>query len=529
VKRIILRKDSYYDSVFLMLISSDIKKMDGVSEAVVAMGTEMNLDLLNDMGMSGEELQNAGPNDLIIAISAEAAETIGAAEQQVDALLQKKAQDGDGAAYRPGSTAAALENVPDANLVIISLPGQYAAREARKALLADKHVMMFSDNVSLADEVALKKLAGERGVLMMGPDCGTAIINGRPLCFANVVPRGPVGVISAAGTGLQEVTSSIAKAGSGVSQAIGTGGRDIRSDQVGGITTLMAIEALKHDPDTTVITVVSKPPAPAIAERVVAALKACGKPAVIHLIGMNDGSDGAHQATAPRTDGNLHYAANLEEAALLSAAIASGKNYERRTFDISDAEIDAIVQRETEAISSGQKYLRGFFTGGTLTDEAVFVLNTLLGGIYSFDPVDPAFQLADPQVSQKHTIVDLGEDVFTVGRPHPMIDPSIRTERMERETADEEIALVLLDCVIGYGSHDDPAGAMVPAIEKMKKTAQKRGGYLAVIASVTGTDRDVQDISVQRTRLEDAGVVVMPSNVQAAQLAKRIMATLTAR
>ena len=295
MKRIILRKDSYYDSVFLMLISSDIKKMDGVSEAVVAMGTEMNLDLLNDMGMTGPELQNAGPNDLIIAVSADAAETIGAAEREVEALLQKKAQDGDGNAYRPGSTAAALEHVPDANLVIISLPGQYAAREARKALQADKHVMLYSDNVSLDEEVSLKTLAGERGLLMMGPDCGTAIIDGRPLCFANVVPRGPIGVVSAAGTGLQEVTSLIAQAGSGVSQAIGTGGRDLKSEEVGGITTLMAIEALKLDPDTSVIAVISKPPAPAIAERVVTALKACGKPAVIHLIGMNDRSDGSHR------------------------------------------------------------------------------------------------------------------------------------------------------------------------------------------------------------------------------------------
>ena len=234
-------------------------------------------------------------------------------------------------------------------------------------------------------------------------------------------------------------------------------------------------------------------------------------------------------AAAPHTDNNLHYAANLEEAALLSAAIAAGKNYERHTFDATDAEIDAVVQRETEAISSGQKYLRGFFTGGTLTDEAVFVLDTQLGGVHSFDPVDPAFKLADPHVSRKHTIVDLGEDVFTVGRPHPMIDPSIRTERMEREGADEEIAVVLLDCVIGYGSHDDPAGAVAPAIEKMKKAAEKRGGYLAVVASVTGTDRDPQNIAAQRSRLEEAGAIVMPSNVQAAQLAKRIMATLAAR
>ncbi|MFP4153445.1 MAG: acyl-CoA synthetase FdrA [Alkalispirochaeta sp.] len=523
MKRIILRKDSYYDSVFLMLISADIKKMDGVSEAVVAMGTGMNLDLLADMGLSGDELAGAGANDLIIAVDADSEETITAAEAMVDELLRKKTADGSGDTYRPGSLAAAIEHVPESNLVIISLPGRYAAREARKAVVADKHVMLFSDNVSLDDEIALKQLARDRGVLMMGPDCGTAIIDGRPLCFANVVPRGPIGVVSASGTGLQEVSSLIARYGSGCSQAIGTGGRDLKSEEVGGITTLMAIEALRQDSETKVIAVISKPPAPPVAEKVIDALKGCGKPAVIHLIGIDPGQGGQ------KSDGNLTYAGSLEEVAGLSVAIATGSTYRRRTFDLSDAEIDEIVRRETEAVSSAQRYLRGYFTGGTLTDEAVFILNDALDGIYSFDPADETFKLKDPQVSRKHTIVDLGEDVFTQGRPHPMIDPSIRTERMYRESDDAEIALVLLDCVIGYGSDPDPAGALVPAIESMKKAAEKRGGYLPVIASITGTEGDRQDFAAQKRRLTDAGVVVMPSNTQAAHLAKRIMATLGAR
>ena len=520
MKRIILRKDSYYDSVFLMLISVDIKKMDGVSEAVVAMGTEMNLDLLNDMGLKGTELEGATANDLIIAVDASDENTLTAAEEAVDKKLREKSDDSDGDQWKPGSTAAALEALPDANLVIISLPGQYAAREARKALAADKHVMMFSDNVSLTDEVALKRAAAERGLLMMGPDCGTAIINGKPLCFANVVPKGPIGVVSASGTGLQEVTCLIARAGSGVSQGIGTGGRDLKSEEVGGTTTLMAIDALTADPETKVITVISKPPAPAVAEKVIAALKQAGKPAVVHLIG---------NVPDRQVDGNLHYAGNLEEAARMSAALATGRSHRARIFDLADDEIDALVERETEGISSAQRYLRGYFTGGTLTDEAVFVLNKPLGGIHSFDPADPACKLSDPQRSEKHTIVDLGEDVFTVGRPHPMIDPSIRTERMEREVVDKEIAVVLLDCVIGYGSHADPAGAMVPAIKAMKDAASQRGGYLAVIASVTGTEGDTQNLSMQRRTLEEAGAVVMPSNYQAAQLAGRIMAKLAAR
>ena len=520
MKRIILRKDAYYDSVFLMLISSDIKKMDGISEAVVAMGTEMNLDLLNDMGMSGPELEGATANDLIIAVESADQQTLDAAEQTVDDKLKEKAADSEGSSWRPGSAAAAYEALPDSNMVLISVPGQYAAREARKALQADKHVMMFSDNVSLEDEVALKKLAKQRGLLMMGADCGTAIINGKPLCFANVVPRGPVGIISAAGTGLQEVSTLVARAGSGVSQGIGTGGRDLKSEDVGGITTLMAAEALTADPQTTVIAVISKPPAPSVADTVIATLKQAGKPVVVHLIGITP---------EKRIDGNINYAANLEEVARMSAALAAGDSYHARVFDVDDDAIDSIVERETEGISSQQKYLRGYFTGGTLTDESVFILDSQLGGIHSLDPVDPANQLTDPQKSEGHTIVDLGEDVFTVGRPHPMIDPSIRTERMDSEAGDPEVAVVLLDCVIGYGSHADPAGAMVPSIRRMKAAGEKRGGYLAVVASVTGTEGDVQNLSTQRKTLESAGVVVMPSNHQAAQLAGRIMAKLAAR
>jgi FdrA protein len=519
VKRIILRKDSYYDSVFLMLISSEVKKMAGVTDAVVAMGTEMNLDLIREMGMGGTELKSAGPNDLIISLKAEKKATLDEAEAAVEGLLRKKADQSADTLYRHSSSTAAFEAVPDANLVVISVPGEHAPREVRKALLADRHVMLFSDNVSLEDEVTLKALARERGVLLMGPDCGTAIINGRPICFANVVTPGTIGVVSAAGTGLQEVTSLITRHGGGISQGIGTGGRDLRSKEVGGSTALMAIEALAADPGTEVIVVISKPPEPSVAEKVVEALRNAGKPAIIHLIGMERRS----------TDGNLHYAGNLEEAARMAVATASGKPWRPVTFDADEKEIESIVDRETAAIGSRQKYLRGYFTGGTLTDEAVFVLNESLGGIYSFDPVDRAFALEDPQVSRKNTIVDLGEDVFTVGRPHPMIDPSTRTERMEKEATDEEIAVVLLDCVIGYGSHPDPAGALAPAIRTMKNVTAKRGGYLAVVASVTGTEGDVQNIAAQRRTLESAGAVVMPSNYQAVKLAQRIMDRLNSR
>ncbi len=513
MKRVIVRKDSYYDSVFLMLISTDIKKIDGVEEAVVAMGTEMNVDLITEMGLGTDEVKASTPNDLIIAIDGSSEDTLDEAGAAVDKLLKQKKGTGDEAQYRPGSLASAVETVPEANLVIISLPGQYAAREARKALKNDLHVMLFSDNVSLEQEVELKKLAVEKGLLMMGPDCGTAIINGMPICFSNVVPKGPIGIVSASGTGLQEVACTIAKAGGGVSQALGTGGRDLKKAEVGGMMMKLCIEALGADQETKVITVISKPPLPELMKPVIDTLKATGKPAVVHFVG-----EGAKEP-----DGSIQFAGSLEEAAKMAAATITGETYEPRMFDANDAEIDTTVERETAKMAAGQRYLRGLFTGGTLTDESATLLYDALGGIFSFDASDPDFKLKDPHISQGHTIVDLGEDVFTVGRPHPMIDPSTRTERMEREAEDAEVALWLLDCVIGYGSHADPAGAMLDQIKAAKAAAEKRGGYLSVVASVTGTDDDYQGLSSQRRKLEEAGVVVMPTNYQATMLVKRIM------
>ncbi|HKJ86841.1 MAG TPA: acyl-CoA synthetase FdrA, partial [Spirochaetia bacterium] len=467
----------------------------------------------------------ATANDLIIAVDADDEAAVATAQAKVDELLNKKAGAEEGAMYRPGSFAAARRARPDANLAIISLPGQFAAREARKALTEGMHVMMFSDNVSLDEEVSLKQLAVEKGLLMMGPDCGTAIINGEPICFANVVPRGPIGIVAASGTGLQEVSCAIAKAGSGVSQALGTGGRDIKEEAVGGLMMVQCIEALADDPQTEVIAVVSKPPKPSLMPRVIDALKKTGKPAVVHFVGTPAAAD----------DGKVRFAGNLTAAARMAVAVAQGSAVPGAAsgegagasgpgeFDLPESEIDAIITRESARIAASQKYLRGLFVGGTLTDEAVAVLSQPLGGVHSFDAADPSLTLSDPHTSQGHTIVDLGEDVFTVGRPQPMIDPSIRTERLDREADDPEVALLLLDCVIGYGSHDDPAGAMLESISRARAEATERGGYLPVIVSVTGTESDPQGLAGQQAKLAAAGCVVMPTNYQAAVLAQRIM------
>jgi FdrA protein len=514
VKKVVVEKDSYYDSVFLMLTSKAVKEMPGIRNAFVAMGTEMNMALLKELRLSTSEAEDATPNDLIIAVEGENEEVVEKACQSARELLRKKKRVADETGeYRPVNFETALNMAPDSNLTIISVPGMYAAREARKALGRGLHVMVFSDNVSLKDEIELKTLATEKGLLMMGPDCGTAIINGKPLCFANVVKRGDVGIVAASGTGLQELSCCIDKLGSGISQAIGTGGRDLKHSKVGGMTMLMGIEALRNDPDTKVIVAISKPPAEDVAARVISQLRTTGKPSVIHFIGLE-----AHEQS-----GNLWFADNLEETAGMAVALSKGEAYNPRTFIISEDRVQSIVKDETTRMSPRQKYLRGLYTGATLADEAMAIGERASFEIWSNIQTKPKLVLKDPHVSRGHTIVDLGDDVFTVGRPHPMIDPSIREERVHREMEDPAVALFLLDIILGYGSHEDPAGAMLNGLRLAKKRAEDRGGYLSIVASITGTEGDFQNMNDQKKKLESIGCVVMPSNFQASTLALKVI------
>jgi succinyl-CoA synthetase alpha subunit len=510
-----------------MLLSRDLEDRADVVSATVTMGTPMNLELLKDQGYSLSEIGDAGAADLIIALECDSESSFNDAFAAVGELLSgKKKRSGGTAEEAPRSLEGALEILPEANMAVISLPGAYASREARKALDSGMHVMLFSDNVSLEDEIALKKLAESKGLLMMGPDCGTAIIDGKPLCFANLVARGPVGIVAASGTGLQEVSCLIDRYGSGVSQALGTGGRDLKNSDVGGITMLTGIRALAADPATRAIVVVSKPPAPEVAAKVVKALEASGKPSVVHFIGLDAPAGAA---------GPVRWASNLEEAARAGVELAgeagtdAGARNSGWPFDLSEKEIDEIVARETAGMAAGQKYIRGYYTGGTLADEAWLLLHRLTGAVYSNNQTDPAFVPENPKRSVGHTIVDLGDDVFTVGRPHPMIDPSTRTDRIDEERNDAEIAVMLVDCVLGYGSHADPAGELVGSLIEAKKAAEAAGRYLPVIASVTGTAGDFQGLEAQSARLRKAGVVLMPSNYQASMLAVRIMEKVTGK
>ncbi|MDR3591723.1 MAG: acyl-CoA synthetase FdrA [Negativicutes bacterium] len=510
--KVIIKKNAYHDSVTLMAISGKITAIEGVAEAVVAMATAMNKDLLAKVGMLTAEVVACEANDLVIAVKAESEDICRQTAETVEELLTKRATaKGEDSEEKPATVNSAVKLVPELNLAVISTPGQYAAREAMQSLKNGLHVMMFSDNVGLEEEIELKTFAHEQGLLMMGPDCGTAIINNVGLCFANAVRKGSIGIVGASGTGTQEVTVLIDHFGGGVSQVLGTGGRDL-SEAVGGIMMLDGLAALKRDEATKVIVLISKQPAPAVADKILTEVKQCGKPAVVCFIN----GDAAQVVAA-----GAYFGETLEATARKAVQLERGEAVDET--QCGHAPLLAMAKETKAKLKPGQKYVRGLFCGGTLCGEAEHIVEARTGRVFSNIAKDKAYKLSDLHISKEHTFIDLGDDAFTVGRPHPMIEPGLRLARILEEARDPEVAVLLLDVELGYGSHADPAGITAPAIRQAKKIAAEAGRYLEVIAYICGTATDKQDKTDQERKLTEAGVILAKSNARAANLAAAIV------
>jgi len=500
-------RNFYRDSVALMQLSSRLSAVEGIQQASAVMASANNLALLREAGLLKDDI-DAGPNDLLIALAGDDTAVHLALAQAEDALNQKPPSESDAGRRRepPHSLQMGLELMPAANLALISTPGDYATAEARKALRLGLNVMLFSDNVTIADEVALKRYAQAHDLIVMGPDCGTAIIGGIPLGFANAVRRGGIGLIGASGTGLQLVSCLIDRLGGGISQAIGTGGHDLSRD-VGGITMLQALSALAKDPATKTIVLISKPPAPDIAARVLARAAEAGKPVVVNFLGADPARPAAAGVTIVKT---------LEDAADAAVASAAGVKPE--------CPVRKPVLLESPPLAAGQRYVRGLYSGGTLCYEATLLLGEMLPDVYSNTPVGGAGALDNVWQSRENTLIDLGDDVFTRGRPHPMIDHRLRNERLAVEAQDPQTAVILLDVVLGYGSHPDPASVMAPVIETAVAQAKVAGRHVAVVGFVCGTPADPQNLARQETRLQAAGMQLAGSNAEAARLAAHFAA-----
>ncbi|GAA1393549.1 acyl-CoA synthetase FdrA [Luteococcus peritonei] len=491
----VVKPNLYQDSVALMVLSRKLSDLEGVSKVSVMMGTPANKDILRNTGFGSAEVDAAQPGDLVLGIEADDEATADqVAATALEMLNNQSSAKGASSLPRVRSLHRALDKLPGANVALVSVPGEHAAAQTRELLESGLNVMVFSDNVSVDDEVCLKRLADERGLLMMGPDCGTSAIAGVPLAFVNSTRPGSIGIVGASGTGTQEVMSQVDRLGLGTSHAVGVGGRDLTAP-VGGTTTLAALRALDDDQATDTIVIVSKPPAPEVRERVVAAAQQLTKPVVALFLG---------ERPEVEREGTVWFVATMAEAAEKAVELAGCSRF---------------------SPAPGQRTIRGLYTGGTLAGEAAMVLRQELDL-----PADDGNHAHGVQLdAEGHRIIDLGDDEYTQGRPHPMIDPSSRSERIGEVFDDESVAVLLLDVVLGHGSTEDPAGAVATEVREGIERARAAGREVAVVASLCGTAQDFQDLEAQRRTLQQAGVTVLPSNAAAARHAAGLVQLAAAR
>lgn len=490
-RRITLHRDTYVDSVVQLSGTRAMRQVEGVDWAAAAMATPANVQTLASEGFDVAELGSAGANDLFLAVRAAADEPLDAAlEAGEAAMFAPRVAEGREAVTRARSLTEATERAPDANVAVISVPGDYAALEAHKALSAGLDVLLFSDNVSIEAEIELKDRANELGRLVMGPGAGTAMLGHTCLGFANVVRPGRVAVVAAAGTGAQEAAGLVDRWGIGVSHVIGLGGRDLGA-AVGGRMALAAVRALDADETTDVILLVSKPPAEAVARAVIEQAK--DTPVVAALIGVPEGFQAPEGAVVTRT---------LEAGAVAAVRAAGGTAPDVR-LGLSER-----VGRLAEGLHADRTLVRGLFSGGTLCYESLVILAEVLGPVYSNIPLRSELGLPAPVGA--HTCLDLGEEEYTKGRPHPMIDPEARIELLREQGADPAVAAIILDVVLGHGAHPDPAAELAPICAELSRDDGPR-----IVVYLLGTDQDPQGYDRQRAAFERAGCLVTPTAARA--------------
>lgn len=512
-----IKVNVYKDSVSLMRISQLVVSRTSVQRTTLLMGTRANKEFLAQAKLMRPELDAAQPSDIMIVVEDCSDETLAVAEREIHSLIEgEESRAGSGSSEQavelaPRSIAAGVSRAEQADLALISVPGSYAASEAMKALRQGLSVLLFSDNVPIEQERELKEIAQRKNLLVMGPDCGTAVINGVPLGFANVVRRGSVGLVGASGTGLQEIMCQVHRLGEGLSHAIGTGSRDVYED-IGGATMLQGLGLLAADKSTKVIAIISKPPAPLVQQRVLAAAASLKKPVVVCFLGGNPAASGD----------NVHCVATLQEAAAKAVALAKGA----QASEVEVSHAGAVADELCSKLKPSQRFIRGLYSGGTFCSEAQVIWQRRGISAYSNVPLNYHLKLQDENQSVGHTAVDLGSDEFTVGRPHPMIDYSGRIDRLQREARDPDVACVVLDVVLGYGSHEDPASVLAPAIRAAKASARQDGRELPIVCFICGTEDDPQRLAAQSGALAREGVIHALGSTDAASIAADIAARM---
>lgn len=504
-----IQKGKYIDSLETLFGSSVLNDQPGIDVGYVGMATKAFKEILDEIGLMTREIDGCGDNDYVVVAKAESEDAFTQAAAAVAKAMAPQ-QDGavrDAQESYPG-VRAAVQAHPESNLCSVAVPGEYALSEVKKALEAGLHCVVFSNNVPLEDEREMKELAREKGLLCMGPDCGVANINGAALVLASINARGPFGICGASGTGIQHVAAILHEAGTGVSQTIGTGGNDLKNP-VGGIMMLMGIDALEADPETKYIALISRRPGDQVLPKVLERIRRCKKPVVVFFMG-------CERELIEET--GAVWAANLDDCAQKCLALV-GKRYPLE----SDGELASMAAQAVKLLAKEQKYVRGAFSGGTYMDEAMQALVPKVGAVWSNSPLKEEWRLPDSQKSVENTCIDYGEEEFTLGRPHPAIDPGVRRPAVLREAADPETAVILLDFILTPPGHKDPAGYVLEDIRAAQAQAEASGRHLIFVACVLGTTADLQDLDAQCQKLREAGVLVCKTNERAAALAGEII------
>ncbi len=489
----LIKKNTYQDSVNLMVLSSKLSALEGVHSVSIMMGTPANKEIFENTGMYASEFEDASPNDICIAVDTDHKELVDHVAAELDTFIKElSAKSGDLKLTTTRTLDGALSSMPDANLALISLPGEYVYREVDRLLDKNINALIFSDNVSIEDEKKLKEKANSKGLIVMGPDCGTGIISNIPLAFANVIQKGNIGVVGASGTGIQEVTAIIGRNGGGISHAIGLGGRDL-SEEIGGISAIDALEMLNKDENTDVVVFISKPPAASVKNKVIEKFKTMNKKVVALFLG---------EKPEPQ-ENNVKYVWTLEEAAYQALMISkTSGNYSKN--------LESIIEKlNVIRNNSKQRKLHGYFGGGTLAGEAAILVKD------HFNIKDSNKKEGYMLNFEGHQIIDFGDDMYTKGRPHPMIDPGTRKDAINKLIDQDDVAIVVFDNVLGYGSNEDMAGALIPSIQKITEAKKAKGQEILFIASVCGTEEDTQVYSLQVEKLNEAGVLVLDTNAEA--------------
>lgn len=521
----VLVKSNYYrDSLNLLKISDIMKRSSsGIVEAVVIMGTKTNKAVLVKLGFPSTKINQATESDLIIAIEAVDKGSVDSALRKVEELLHSDGSSDTSnlVSENPTDLDSALVSMSNANLALISIPGEYVKDLSIKLSNEGIHQQIFSDHVPLDDELTIKEYAAKKGVLVLGPGAGTSIINGKGIGFSNVLRRGPVGIIAAAGTGLQEVSSLLDQCDIGVAYGLGVGANDPK-EKIGGLMMLEALKVLEELPDIEIMTIVSKPPSPRAKKQIIDYIVKHGKKKyVLAFLG------GGHDDSLPNsTKSKIVQVTTLASAVFAVAGLTSNELYKQSLvrLRIEPEILQRSVAKEWKGFGQQQKYIRALYTGGTFAYETQVILNGILKDLFSNAPTGRTKKLPQSSKSKKHSILDLGEEEFTQGRPHPMIDPTIRRLRLVEESQDPEVGVVMMDFVLGYGSNPDPVGAVLKEIGQVKATARKSGRYLSIVTHVCGTKRDPQGYDESVRKLENAGALVFPTNALAAIASAQIIA-----